>query len=147
MKLHEPIYAIIDPDTYEILGDGECMSLHSSRPTDEEVERVRTISGCKELRVEECRLVTFNRTRNSRGKSVSEWVSDGDTYIASRCPHCELNNKVRLGNLKDLTAPDVEGFKCWSCGGYAELMDAGETGKPVSEDEVGYCVDGTEVDE
>lgn len=57
MKLHQQIYAIIDPATDEILGDGECLCLHSSMPTKNEVRNVARTTGCKGAAWVRCYIV------------------------------------------------------------------------------------------
>lgn len=36
-------------------------------------------------------------------------------YLNAVCPYCSKENNVYLGNLDDITAPDVEAIKCWNC--------------------------------
>ena len=45
-------------------------------------------------------------------------VMAGISYISLDCTHedCQTQNLVRLGNLEDQSAPDVEAFKCCVCG-------------------------------
>ena len=39
-----------------------------------------------------------------------------NTYIDETCRYCGKENLICLGRMDDMTAPDVEGFKCWNCG-------------------------------
>lgn len=38
------------------------------------------------------------------------------TTLRGECPKCEKVNYVDLGDLEDMTAPDVEIVECWNCG-------------------------------
>lgn len=40
------------------------------------------------------------------------WTS---TTLCGECPKCNKRNYVRLGDLNDQTAPDVEVVVCWNC--------------------------------
>ena len=53
----------------------------------------------------------------SRIKSESLEPKWSATYahLYAPCPYCDQENKIYLGNLDDITAPDVEAAKCWSC--------------------------------
>lgn len=46
------------------------------------------------------------------------------TTLRCRCPHCKKVNYLNLGDLNDLSAPDIEVLECWSCGKKAWILDA-----------------------
>lgn len=56
MTINEPLYAIIDPATLRVLGDGGVPALHSTPPDDFEVDTVRMRYGI-EPKVVKCRIV------------------------------------------------------------------------------------------
>lgn len=37
------------------------------------------------------------------------------TWEKETCPNCKAVNWVYLGNLDDVTAPDIDGWKCHKC--------------------------------
>lgn len=37
------------------------------------------------------------------------------TYSYCQCPYCFQQNIIYLGDLNDLTLPDIEACRCWSC--------------------------------
>lgn len=43
--------------------------------------------------------------------------------IVSECPQCRTRNLVSSGDLYDITLPDVESVKCWSCGYVFSVFD------------------------
>jgi hypothetical protein len=53
-------------------------------------------------------------------KSNDPTVVDWDTvdYIRAVCPHngCSKKNWVYLGPIDDITCPERETMRCWSCG-------------------------------
>lgn len=61
MKLDAPIYAIINPATGEVLGDGECPALSPSPPDAAELEYVKRINECPTATVVQCKLVHMPR--------------------------------------------------------------------------------------
>jgi hypothetical protein len=46
-----------------------------------------------------------------------------DTINRSICQHCGQLNFVEMGDLDDLTVPDVEGYKCWNCKTVSRVND------------------------
>tara|TARA_Y100000310_G_scaffold345494_1_gene465632 strand:- start:5246 stop:5470 length:225 start_codon:yes stop_codon:yes gene_type:complete len=40
----------------------------------------------------------------------------GTEWLNEVCPDCDKDNWVNLGDMSDLTAPDVDGCICWNCG-------------------------------
>jgi hypothetical protein len=38
-----------------------------------------------------------------------------ETWDKQWCPECKEDNWICLGNLDDLTQPDIEAVKCWNC--------------------------------
>ncbi len=57
MTLNTPIFAVIDPATNEVLGNGECPALYSREPSKVELAYVRTYCGCPAAVVVKCRIV------------------------------------------------------------------------------------------
>jgi hypothetical protein len=39
-----------------------------------------------------------------------------ETWVKTHCPKCKKVNWFCEGNLQDMTVPDTEAIKCWSCG-------------------------------
>ena len=39
------------------------------------------------------------------------------------CRSCGMLNLVPLGDMQDVTRPDVDGFKCWNCKKISPLDD------------------------
>jgi hypothetical protein len=58
MNINQPIFAIIDPATGEVLGDGECLAVHAMMPNPAEIKRVRDHCSVSVAKVVECVLST-----------------------------------------------------------------------------------------
>ncbi len=43
MKIGAEIYALVDPETDEVLGNGECLALYQSKPDQDEIYFVNRI--------------------------------------------------------------------------------------------------------
>lgn len=56
MTINEPLYAMIDPATLRVLGDGEFPAIYSTPPDEFEVDMVRALCGI-EPKVIKCRIV------------------------------------------------------------------------------------------
>jgi hypothetical protein len=57
MKINEEIFAIIDPSTNEVLGNGDCPAIYSSRPNSTELGFVKKLCSCEDAKVVRVRLV------------------------------------------------------------------------------------------
>jgi len=57
---------------------------------------------------------------NERPKLYETWTT---TKLRGRCPHCKEVNYVDLGDLNDVTAPDVEVVICWNCDQKSWIID------------------------
>jgi len=59
------------------------------------------------------------------------------------CPKCNNKNWVNNGDINDLSRPDVESVKCWSCK-HVFFIDENVAEFICSDDpEDGYMIDGT----
>ena len=49
-----------------------------------------------------------------------------EVYETLACSHCAAAQRVYLGRTDDCTMPDVEAFRCCSCGQWCALPDLDE---------------------
>lgn len=55
-----------------------------------------------------------------------------DAMISSvDCPNCKNVCWLYLGDMEDLTLPDIEVVECWDCGHHFETLD--DDGIPIDE--------------
>jgi len=64
---------------------------------------------------------------------------DITTWWKVSCLTCDTANWLNQGDVTDMTVPDVEGFRCWSCEALNNILE--DRVDEVESDDV-YYVDG-----
>lgn len=54
-----------------------------------------------------------NLVKSEAPEAVYYW---SETFITMKCPHCEEDNRLNLGDLNDCTKMDIEACQCFKCG-------------------------------
>jgi hypothetical protein len=80
MKLNEPIYAVINPATLEVLGDGDCPALHSTEIDAQTLDWVRTICDCPQAIAVRCMLTHLPDAHlTTVCQLIAEVIEDGQS--------------------------------------------------------------------